>query len=94
VTTPSASSLLVTILRHAAVGIVVLTMVVAVWYCGLVIRGDLRHWNYHGPPSWVGMPPGTAKPNEKVCDVDTRLIHNGLLQAPRLRDTGRWWTGT
>ncbi|MBC8101704.1 MAG: hypothetical protein H7Z41_03855 [Cytophagales bacterium] len=38
--------------------------------------------------------PGTGAPGEPTCDIDTRLIHDGLLQAPHFLDTARWWTGT
>jgi hypothetical protein len=43
----------------------------------LVRAYSLRHL----APSWL------------TGDVDTALIHRGLVQAPHLRDTVRWWTG-
>jgi 4-amino-4-deoxy-L-arabinose transferase-like glycosyltransferase len=44
------------------------------------------HWlRFADPtPSWASATP----------DPDTYLIHGGLLKAPHLADTLRWWTGT
>ncbi len=52
------------------------------------------HWGLHRTPSWQGMYSWEANGHGPVCDQDTRLIHDGLLMAPRFRDTGRWWVGT
>ena len=40
------------------------------------------------------MPPGSADTRSPHYDLDTWLIHGGLVKAPRFRDTLRWWTGT
>ena len=34
------------------------------------------------------------RPTWETTDIDTGLIHDGLLQAPHLVDTLRWWVGT
>ena len=36
---------------------------------------------HHNPPTWLG------------SELDTRLIHAGLVRAPHFQDTLRWWIG-
>ncbi len=57
-----------------------------------VWTGITQHWHTSTRPSWI-VPPGQTIV-EARADPDTVLIHGGLIQAPRFRDTFRWWTGT
>lgn len=89
------SSLSLTVRSPLLSWLVVLIVVMLAGYMAYpAIQGNLSHWNSNEPPSWVGKLPDQAKEGERVCDIDTRLIHSGFLQTPTWKDTLRWWTGT
>lgn len=75
---------------RAALVLVFLIALNAAWPHLMTCIGQ---WNDNRFPSWVGALPGQAGPNERVCDIDTYLIMQGLNKAPTLLDTRRWWTG-
>jgi hypothetical protein len=57
----------------------------------LLVAALLAGWQIlPNAPDWF-QPPGA--PPSWTSDLDTALIHDGLLQAPRFGDTFRWWTG-
>ncbi|GAB4451433.1 MAG: hypothetical protein OHK0029_00590 [Armatimonadaceae bacterium] len=74
--------------------VLALTLAIALPPCLPAIERSVRGWSKPELPSWVGAEPGKAKPGERIRDVDTYLIHGGLVQAPTFRDTLRWWYGT
>ena len=86
--------------QSAPVGLrshIVALVVVAVAFFAVsdIMRNNLSRWSVVQRPSWVGQWPGkNVDPTKPVCDLDTRLIHDGLLRAPHFQDTLRWWTGT
>ena len=79
---------------YRRVVVMVAVVLTALYLCVPILRLCRDTWNSREAPSWVGVPPGTQVGAEKICDIDTRLIHDGLLLAPRFRDTARWWSGT
>jgi hypothetical protein len=74
--------------------VVLVVIALAAYMAYPAIQGDLSRWNSEELPSWIGKLPDQAVQGEKICDIDTRLIHTGFLQAHTWRDTLRWWTGT
>ena len=67
---------------------------IACAYIAPTARDTVQQWNAAAPPSWTGSPPGSGDPLLPHYDLDTWLIHGGLVKAPRFRDTLHWWTGT
>jgi len=61
-----------------------------------VLKTNLELWSLTPAPmpSWEGVEPGKQKIGQKIYDVDTHLIHRGLLKAPNFADTSHWWYGT
>lgn len=60
----------------------------------IVLQTVQSSWNKTVQPSWIGVEPGKAKSGERVYDVDTYLIHGGLVQVNTWEETLRWWHGT
>ena len=69
-----------------------IVLLLSLWNTQAVWTGIAQNWNAPRRLSWV-VPPGKTIVTAGA-DPDTILIHGGLLQAPRFRDTFRWWTGT
>jgi hypothetical protein len=71
-----------------------IALLCAILVCFPWIRDTARDWKTTRPVSWEGVfadSPGAR--TSQVCDIDTFLIHQGVIEAPRFRDTFRWWHG-
>jgi hypothetical protein len=79
--------------RHAITIATVVVMAVTLWTLWSDIGWTAEHWSTAHRPTWVG-DPRIRDPKGPNCDLDTWLIHGGLVAAPRFRDTFRWWVGT
>ncbi len=74
---------------------VVLVMTVAIYFTFPQIHRTLSNWNSNTIPSWEGHFPGKAEPHAMPdLDIDTWLIHGGVVAAPSFKDTLCWWHGT
>lgn len=79
--------------RITLYAVILVIAALALWLVTPESIGILRDWNTPHQPSWFdnGKP---VVPGVVSYDIDTWLIHNGLLAAPRFQDTFRWWVGT
>jgi len=72
----------------------VLVLLLAAYYTLPWLLSTQRDWNLVQKPSWEGAFAGTPEAKtEQICDIDTWLIHHGVIAAPRFRDTLAWWHG-
>ena len=74
---------------------ILLVLIAALYYTLPQVHELLNNWNSLPTHSWTltpGTRPGMRMP--PAIDIDTMLIHGGVVAAPSLRDTLRWWHGT
>ncbi len=72
----------------------VIGLLVSIVICFPWIRDTARDWNSTAAPSWEGVfADSPLARTSQVCDIDTFLIHQGVIEAPGFTDTFRWWHG-
>ena len=71
-----------------------IALLMALWYTLPTWQRVKAEWNSTATPTWIGTAPWDPDKAHHAPDIDAWFLHEGLVKAPRFRDTWRWWVGT